>query len=354
MLNPSHAEDVDQKARKRSAAQLEESGTEGFPSSGLGPPTMTASSGRSVSGDPSHALHGTLPRILTPPLPALHRASVARIVTGNVQAGTIGVQQSPFLPPTGSRIHTVEPGSAGVPHLPVPPDPHRSALPSAQASGLALSRIATLAPGSLDLEHSSGIPVVSSGPNTYQLMAIPTGKGPVQILVDTNAASRVADKKRKRNAGASARFRQRRKDKEREASTRISGKEREASTRISENEREASARISVLERQKGPVQIPVDTKAASRVADEKRKRNAGASARFRQRRKEKEQEAATRIGVLERQLEWYKKEHQELLIALQALPGGERYLPREKSPRSREQSVDKILEVECSAPNLAL
>jgi hypothetical protein len=44
----------------------------------------------------------------------------------------------------------------------------------------------------------------------------------VQLPVDVQAASKVADEKRKRNAGASARFRQRRKEKERESSTTIS------------------------------------------------------------------------------------------------------------------------------------
>ena len=57
---------------------------------------------------------------------------------------------------------------------------------------------------------------------TYQLMTIDTDRGPVQFPVDVQAASKVADEKRKRNAGASARFRQRRKEKEREASQTIS------------------------------------------------------------------------------------------------------------------------------------
>ncbi|MCJ1359140.1 MAG: hypothetical protein MMC33_009140 [Icmadophila ericetorum] len=68
------------------------------------------------------------------------------------------------------------------------------------------------------------------------LMTLDIGHGPVQVLVDTQAGSKSADDKRKRNAGASARFRQRRKDKERESSQAIAklenqvrevGKERE-------------------------------------------------------------------------------------------------------------------------------
>ena len=44
----------------------------------------------------------------------------------------------------------------------------------------------------------------------------------------------------------------------------------------------------MLETAQGPIQIPVDLQAASKVQDEKRKRNATASHRFRQRRKKKE------------------------------------------------------------------
>ncbi|KAI7333816.1 hypothetical protein KC354_g18066 [Hortaea werneckii] len=67
-----------------------------------------------------------------------------------------------------------------------------------------------------------GIPISSSGgQNTYQMMTLETTSGTVQLPVDVQAASRVADEKRRRNAGASARFRQRRKEKEKEASTTI-------------------------------------------------------------------------------------------------------------------------------------
>ncbi|KAF3936541.1 hypothetical protein ABW19_dt0201351 [Dactylella cylindrospora] len=54
--------------------------------------------------------------------------------------------------------------------------------------------------------------------------------------------------------------------------------------------------------------IPVDTTAASKLADEKRKRNAGASARFRQRRKEREREMSQRIVDLEARLKVAEEE----------------------------------------------
>ncbi len=49
---------------------------------------------------------------------------------------------------------------------------------------------------------------------------------------------------------------------------------------------EGQYRIITLETENGPLQVPVDVQAVSKVADEKRKGNATASHRFRQRRKE--------------------------------------------------------------------
>ncbi|KAF2483885.1 hypothetical protein BDY17DRAFT_309248 [Neohortaea acidophila] len=70
--------------------------------------------------------------------------------------------------------------------------------------------------------HPASIPISSSGAQSvYQMMTLETSSGTVQLPVDVQAASRVADEKRRRNAGASARFRQRRKEKEREAATTI-------------------------------------------------------------------------------------------------------------------------------------
>lgn len=74
-----------------------------------------------------------------------------------------------------------------------------------------------------DRQPAVGVPISSSGgQNVYQMMTLETTSGTVQLPVDVQAASRVADEKRRRNAGASARFRQRRKEKEKEASSTIS------------------------------------------------------------------------------------------------------------------------------------
>jgi len=101
---------------------------------------------------------------------------------------------------------------------------------------------------------------------------------------------------------------------------------------LSLGSRVQSVKVMTISTGKGPVQIPVEMESK---AAEKRKRNTAASSRCRRRRKEREQQASMRINELELQLEWYRNECQALLIALRTLPGGEQYLPREKSPLSR-------------------
>jgi len=68
------------------------------------------------------------------------------------------------------------------------------------------------------------------------MMTLETTSGTVQLPVDVQAASRVADEKRRRNAGASARFRQRRKEKEREASVTIGRLEQQVKELIEDAE----------------------------------------------------------------------------------------------------------------------
>ena len=102
--------------------------------------------------------------------------------------------------------------------------------------------------------------------------------------------------------------------------------------------------MAVLETEQGPVRVPLDVQAASKVADEKRKRKATASHRFRQRRKEKEQETSNQISNLEAQARevteeklYYQQERDILLdIVLRnriPLP------PRPLSPRQRKRAL---------------
>ncbi|KAI5803800.1 hypothetical protein EDC01DRAFT_627613 [Geopyxis carbonaria] len=99
-----------------------------------------------------------------------------------------------------------------------------------------------------------GSPYGLAGPSqsahgTFPMMSLNTAHGTMQIPVDTTAASKIADEKRKRNAGASARFRQRRKEREREMSTRIA--ELEQRLKKAEDERDYYRDVIVQAQQHG-------------------------------------------------------------------------------------------------------
>ena len=100
--------------------------------------------------------------------------------------------------------------------------------------------------------------------------------------------------------------------------------------------------MMTLDTEQGPIQVPVDVQAASKVADEKRKRNATASHRFRQRRKEKERENSQNIAKLEDQIrqmeeerEHYRRERDYFREVAVRQPGQTHVLPRPLSPRQR-------------------
>lgn len=95
-----------------------------------------------------------------------------------------------------------------------------------------------------------------------------------------------------------------------------------------------------LDTDQGPIQVPVDVQAASKVADEKRKRNATASHRFRQRRKEKERETSQNIAKLEHQLrdlveerEYYRMERDYFRSLAKNGSSQAPIAPRPTSPR---------------------
>ncbi|KAI9817379.1 MAG: hypothetical protein M1832_004686 [Thelocarpon impressellum] len=239
------------------------------------PPAPIAGEGQPIA--PSHMPR----RILTPKSPGMRAASMSRVGV----PGTINAQKSPFLPQ--GRTYTVEPGysqGSEVPPIPTPPahsrlsgssygfpssaptpplpnrrlsagttqasqsqstspttsyssysqPSHTSPAPQYGSSGNQPGSAAFYQPGaSAASQLTNGSPVsVASGAtyrspggalsqSSYQLLTLDTDQGPIQVPVDVQAASKVADDKRKRNAGASARFRQRRKEKEREASQTI-------------------------------------------------------------------------------------------------------------------------------------
>ncbi|QDS68621.1 hypothetical protein FKW77_001388 [Venturia effusa] len=108
------------------------------------------------------------------------------------------------------------------------PGPGQTASSSRQLSpSPVIGSLSNGPPLSLEGDHQQAYNGMISGGQNYQVLTIDTTQGHMQMPVEVQTASRVADEKRKRNAGASARFRQRRKEKEREASSRISNLEQE-------------------------------------------------------------------------------------------------------------------------------
>nr|POE77652.1 hypothetical protein CFP56_09299 [Quercus suber] len=270
-------EEDEQHGRRRKIIELESPVSSG--STSRLPPPYRRSSPQSMSS----TLADRQPRrILTPISPSLHRAVSLSALSQPAQAGqgtqsaqgTIDAYHSPFLVSPRTRTVTVEPGVSGVPPLPSLPasmrstpgqlglvassestqrtnsvmtydseqasasmSPESSYLrhnqverpspdaqhPSEPAYSAASASSMGTSPTGQDRARPASIPISSSGgQNVYQMMTLETTSGTVQLPVDVQAASRVADEKRRRNAGASARFRQRRKEKEKEASTTIS------------------------------------------------------------------------------------------------------------------------------------
>ena len=246
------------------------------PQSATSTPTPTSMNIPGAYGSGAYGADRPPRRILTPRSPSIHRAASLNQLNAS-SAPTFSAQHTPFPVSPRSRTYMIEPGTGGAPPLPhLPPAArHHSygfpgpAEPPAQAQGrtsgeayprtrppsesesprseyssaspattYGQSSMPTLSASysagpeygghSMDShsgEHqrAMGVPISSSaGQNVYQMMTLETTSGTVSLPVDVQAASRVADEKRRRNAGASARFRQRRKEKEKEASTTIS------------------------------------------------------------------------------------------------------------------------------------
>ena len=107
----------------------------------------------------------------------------------------------------------------------------------------------------------------------------------------------------------------------------------------------SSYQMMTLDTENGPIQVPVDVQAASKVADEKRKRNATASHRFRQRRKEKERETSQNIAKLEQQAreleeerDFYRGERDYFRSLSSRIPGQAHLMSRPVSPRQRRHA----------------
>lgn len=164
--------------------------------------------------------HTTAP---TPP-PNPIRADHHRPSLGFTQSGSASpiTQYSPYSQPASIASSQYETGSTQGQY--VPSSTHGHGQPSRNSSI------------PVQTDRSSMISMAPSSQSSIQLMTIKSQRGQVQIPVDVQAASKVADEKRRRNAGASARFRARRKEKEREASMSISRLEQQLRDAIEDAE----------------------------------------------------------------------------------------------------------------------
>jgi len=98
-------------------------------------------------------------------------------------------------------------------------------------------------------DHTSTMTLGTNG--QYPMMTMDTGSELLHVPVDMQAASKVADEKRKRNATASHRFRQRRKEKERENTKKFS--ELEQKIRELEEERDYYRDVAACSSGQAPV-----------------------------------------------------------------------------------------------------
>jgi len=285
ILNPSREGDEhqhQQRGRRRSASHIESPspgpGQHSHSQSSVSRPTSVDSTQEYSSASRPFYPPGGPPKrhLLSPKSPRLHGSQSHGLL--KAPTGTIDAHQSPFLTantrPSDPKIlqpalHT-PPTATRPPYLPtIPPTApappggslrteqqqhhhHRSSsnfLQSGSASPItqhsSYSQTASITSSQyesqrsighhaqvhstrnssipMETERNSMIPMAPSSQSSIQLMTIKSHHGhPVQIPVDVQAASKVADEKRRRNAGASARFRARRKEKEREASISIS------------------------------------------------------------------------------------------------------------------------------------
>jgi hypothetical protein len=312
ILNPINSEDAGFDQRRRKYPKLDSPAAS---TSLLPPPAIADQSQRSVTsgaGGPlpsisSNSNDRNPRRILTPKSPLMHRAAslgqLPPTVMTNLNAAPGSRPGSPQ-----SRTYSAEPGVAGVPPMPTPSAVIRQSyglhtqispvLYGQDSTGAAGAASGSTSPTSSYSQAGHGSPPVNYAPGPSSIGAQPSRSDP--MYAPRSASFSVV------GSGSSAAY-----------------------------------QMMTIPTSSGPVQLPVDVQAASRVADDKRKRNAGASARFRQRRKEKEKEASTTIANLEQRLkeatedcDFYIQERNVMAAALIQAPGGDRLFPRPHSPRT--------------------
>jgi hypothetical protein len=225
------------------------------------------------------------------------------ISLGSRPSGTVNAQQSPFFPSRG-HVYTAEPGpgqSSEVPPMPLPPGQSPYNIP--QHSTPSDPRRTTSATMAAPLRT----PLSQSASPSTSVRSSFSGAG------QTSPAVRFIQGQQQSQSGSYF-----------PGSSFVSGPGQGESFQAAQSGTEGpymtplpeslymgrpqsggqnpNIRMMSITTEHGPMFVPVDVQAASKVADEKRARNAGASARFRARRKEKEKEANNTIGSMQKDL----------------------------------------------------
>ena len=287
-------------------------------------PMSVSTSGSNLPGlrQPSPSGHGSLPRLTRNP--SLNRG----IPIGSIGQpnGTIDAKKSPFL---SDRSHNYNPDNMTI-HSNFPPNYPSSTGPRGSYG---------FSPGHLPTDRR-GVETAPSAPASQSDSLSPYSS---YSQLDRASPAPQYNHSTTHSSIASAHF----------AATRGVGPEGHQLTRGSEHPYgqganavgQSTYQLMTLDTDQGPIQVPVDVQAASKMADEKRKRNAGASARFRQRRKEKERESSQTISKLETQIrdigeekEYYRIERDYFRNLVYSTPAQAQVVPRMPSPRQRKIS----------------
>lgn len=243
----------------------------------------TLGRGRALSGSVSESVGWNREprRILTPKSPASRAAAIG---TRGIQRATIDAKQSPFLT-SGRGAYATEPSGLvnnEVPPIPTPPSASRYLYGLPPPAPTPPLQIRSVSGGTAQAPQSQSDSPATSYSSYSQLSQ--TSPAPRFHLPSTQSFQPPFSTARASSSEPQITL----------ASDSPFGP---AETSMGQ-----SYQLMTFDTDQGPIQVPVDVQAASKMADEKRKRNAGASARFRQRRKEKEKEASQMIAKLEQQI----------------------------------------------------
>ena len=356
LLNPTGSDSSNSQQRQGNAGHFVSPPT---PSS-MGPTSRGATpSLPTTSGHGRSPVEGTLPNI-TPPVisafPATGRAITPRspsawpqnTITTGVPSGTIDARQSPFLV---ARDQTTSSNATALPSLsganiatPIQPRPFAPSIPPQPTSP---RRRGSGQDHSYQPWHNYARPS-GFNPESQGATAISQrSDSPEAQYSSYSHATAPASMPPTASTGQPQSFFSNPFSTSRSASTMsqsaMGGGAKAFDMPPSSTTAQSQYRMMTLETEQGPIQVPVDVQAASKVADEKRKRNATASHRFRQRRKEKERETSDNIAKLEAQIremaeekEHYQKERdyfQEVTMR-HRIP----IAPRPPSPRRRRHA----------------